>query len=144
MRNDIQIVINMVEDYAAEHGCDYGQAIEDLEFDGPNGSSGPTEEEKQVLYDHFSRVREDSEPKLKVLIIVPHYWGRGDTIDEAWQEVKNASYSNLRSLKSGPHKIVVGYDVGDAKLYVNEMGALCYPAETTYHVIHAHKTEDAS
>jgi hypothetical protein len=37
-------VVDMVLDYMAEHNCSLEEALSDLEFDGPNGSYGPTPE----------------------------------------------------------------------------------------------------
>ena len=58
----------------------------------------------------------------KVLIIVPNYWGKGDTITEAWAQVKKVSHTNLRSLKSGPHSIYFGHDTDNVKLALDEFG----------------------
>ena len=68
----------------------------------------------------------------KIIIVVPHYWGKGDTITEAWKNVKKESYKNLRELKSGPHAIFLGFDTEDAKFQVNNMGSLMYPSDTEY------------
>jgi hypothetical protein len=39
----------MVLDYSGEQQCSIEEAIADLEFDGPNGSYGPTKEEREYL-----------------------------------------------------------------------------------------------
>lgn len=39
----------MVLDYSGEQQCSIEDAIHDLEFDGPNGSYGPTKEERDEL-----------------------------------------------------------------------------------------------
>jgi len=58
----------------------------------------------------------------KILIIVPHYWGKGSTIAEAWRQVKKASYKNLRDLKRGSYAIYSGHDTEAVKLAVDDMG----------------------
>ena len=68
-------------------------------------------------------------PKLRILIVVPHYWGKGDTIDEAWTEVKKESFKNLRELKRDQHQIYVVWDTDDVKTHVNDMGGLCWPSD---------------
>lgn len=63
------------------------------------------------------------------MIIVPNYWGKGDTISEAWQQVKRESYGNLRELKSGPHTIHVVFDTDEVKSCLDEFGFnISYPA----------------
>jgi len=81
----------------------------------------------------------------KVLIIVPHYWGKAETIDGAWEQVKKESYRNLRELKSGPHGIYVVYDKEDVKSRVDEFGFnITYPEGYPPRRIHAHKLADNS
>jgi hypothetical protein len=46
----IQIVIG----YAAEYKCTIAESINDLEFDGPNGSEGPSREDTIRLLNHFN------------------------------------------------------------------------------------------
>ncbi len=76
---------------------------------------------------------------LKIMIVVPHYWGRGSTITKAWDQVKKASYKNLRELKRGPWRIFVVWDTEDVKTYVNEMGSICYPVDHPYTKIEENK-----
>lgn len=65
---------------------------------------------------------------MAVIIVVPYYWGRSETISGAWKQVKKESHSTMRELKSGPHKIYFTFDTEEVKTYVNEYGALCYPS----------------
>ena len=64
--------------------------------------------------------------EIKVLIIVPNYWGKGDTIAEAWTQLKKASYKNLRQLKTR-FKMYVVIDTDDVKSCVTDMGGISYP-----------------
>ena len=51
--------------------------------------------------------------KLKIMVVVPHYWGKGDTIDEAWKRVKRESCKTVPSMKKGPHTVYVCFDKTD-------------------------------
>ncbi len=55
MRHDMTDLelIQIVQDYAAQYKCSIADSIVDLEFDGPNGSSGPSESDVAMLYAHF-------------------------------------------------------------------------------------------
>ena len=44
----------MVADYAARYNCTLAESIQDLEFDGPEGSHGPSREDVDRLYSHFN------------------------------------------------------------------------------------------
>lgn len=48
-----QELCQMVSEYQARYNCGFADAIDDLEFDGPEGSSGPTERDRELLMDHF-------------------------------------------------------------------------------------------
>jgi len=65
--------------------------------------------------------------ETKVLILVPNYWGKGDTIREAWSQVKKASYKNLRDLKRGRYKIFSVTDTDEVKSRVDDLGGITYP-----------------
>ena len=43
----------IVTAYAEEYQCEILESIQDLEFDGPDGSHGPDPEDLQRLYKHF-------------------------------------------------------------------------------------------
>jgi len=62
----------------------------------------------------------------KILIVVPNYWGKGDTINEAWKQLKKVSYKNLRQLKTR-YKMFVVTDTDDVKSHVNELGGVVTP-----------------
>jgi len=50
-------LVSMVIEYADAYNCTIKIAINDLEFDGPYGSSGPSVEDQVALLNHFgSRV----------------------------------------------------------------------------------------
>lgn len=50
-------LIEMVIEYAIEYKCTIKESVDDLEFDGPNGSEGPSIEDTVRLLNHFgSRV----------------------------------------------------------------------------------------
>jgi hypothetical protein len=67
-------------------------------------------------------------PKLRIMIIIPHYWGKGDTITEAWKQVKKESGKTLRSMKSDRHQIYVCWDTEDVSTSLDEFGFnITYP-----------------
>lgn len=66
---------------------------------------------------------------LKILIVVPHYWGKASTLNEAWLQVKKQSHGDLRKLRAGPYKIFVVWDVDDQKSFVDEFGLMHSPAD---------------
>jgi len=75
--------------------------------------------------------------KVKIMIVVPNYWGKGDSIDEAWKKVREFSHRNLRELKSGPHIIYVVYDKGEQRSQLDEFGMnISYPEGYRPVVIH--------
>lgn len=50
-------LIEIVIEYAIEYKCTIKESVDDLEFDGPNGSGGPSIEDTVRLLNHFgSRV----------------------------------------------------------------------------------------
>jgi hypothetical protein len=49
-----QELVSIVEEYAAQYNCPIWDAIDDLEFDGPGGSYGPSFEDKARLQEHFA------------------------------------------------------------------------------------------
>lgn len=63
----------MVLDYSGEQQCDIKTAIEDLEFDGPNGSYGPTKEERAELL----KMHEEDEQWEKE---AAEYYGPGEDL----------------------------------------------------------------
>lgn len=74
----------------------------------------------------------EEKPKLKIMIMVPHYWGKADNIQDAWLQVKQTSYKNLRDLKRGPWRVFAVYDTENVKTHVDEMGSICYPRDHHY------------
>ncbi len=63
-------------------------------------------------------------PKLVVVIVVPHYWGKGETIDAAWKRLREESGGTLRDLKRGSYRVNVVPETDEFKAYVDEMGTL--------------------
>jgi hypothetical protein len=49
VNNALMEMWEMALDYSGEMQCSIEDAIYDLEFDGPNGSYGPTKEERDAL-----------------------------------------------------------------------------------------------
>lgn len=74
----------------------------------------------------------------KILIIVPNYWGKGETIAEAWQQVKKASYSNLRDLKRGKWAMYSGHDTEAVKMHVDDFGSVCHDRDYPLTEIEVH------
>lgn len=58
----------------------------------------------------------------KVLVIVPHYWGKGDTITEAWKQVRAAGYSGRKW--SGKYRIYAVEDTDEVKVRVTDLGGI--------------------
>ena len=48
-----QELCKIVEDYANRYKCDVEKSIDDLEFDGPDGSFGPDADDVAKLRAHF-------------------------------------------------------------------------------------------
>jgi hypothetical protein len=71
----------------------------------------------------------NEDAQLRILIVVPHYWGKAKTINEAWQQVKKYSGKDLRRLRGGPHKIYAVWDLDDQKSRLDEFGMLHSPAD---------------
>lgn len=46
-------LVTIVAEYAAEFGITPAESIHDLEFDGPNGSTGPSLNDLERLTRHF-------------------------------------------------------------------------------------------
>jgi hypothetical protein len=75
----------------------------------------------------------------EVLIIVPNYWGKGTTITEAWKQVKEASYKNLRELRSGQWIMYFGHDTEEVGLRVDDFGNVCHHSDYPIYPIESHK-----
>ena len=45
---------DIVIEYAGQYNCSMKESIDDLEFDGPGGSFGPSQDDKNRLYDFFN------------------------------------------------------------------------------------------
>lgn len=63
-----------------------------------------------------------SELKARVMIVIPNYWGKGDTITEAWFQVKKECGQHLTSMKASRHRIYVCWDTEDVKTRIDEFG----------------------
>lgn len=53
--NALKEVVSIVCEYAEQYDCSIEESINDLEFDGPNGSYGPSECDRQQLREYFSK-----------------------------------------------------------------------------------------
>ncbi len=70
----------------------------------------------------------DTEYRLKVVVIVPHYWGKGDTLAEAWANVESASCKPAREFRKGKHVVYVVAETDDCKARCDEVsGGLIVP-----------------
>jgi hypothetical protein len=65
-----------------------------------------------------------TQPKLVVVILVPHYWGKGETIKAAWKRITQESGTTMRELKRNPYRINVVPETEDFSAYVDSMGTL--------------------
>lgn len=75
--------------------------------------------------------------KVKIMIVVPNYWAKGETIDEAWKAVRGIAGGNLRDLKRGKHMIYVCFDKEDVQTRLDEFGMnISYPQGYPPVVIH--------
>lgn len=77
-------------------------------------------------------------PKLRIMIMVPNYWGKADTVSEAWSNVKKECGKSLRDLKRGKWRIYVVWDTEDVKTHIDDMGGICYPSGHHYTMIDEH------
>jgi hypothetical protein len=48
-----QDLCKMVLAYATRYECTIAESIEDLDFDGPDGNFGPSEDDIKKLHNHF-------------------------------------------------------------------------------------------
>jgi len=82
-----------------------------------------------------------------ILIMIQNYWGRGRTIDEAWNNVRSEAGGTLAQLKKQTHLIysVLHYESKkkDETIFchVNAMGSLCSHVDYPPHLIAEHKTK---
>jgi hypothetical protein len=69
------------------------------------------------------------EYRLKVVVIVPHYWGKGDTIAEAWGNVEaESSTAARRHKKDGKFAVYMVAETDDCKARCDEIsGGLIVP-----------------
>ncbi|MDJ0952445.1 MAG: hypothetical protein QNJ81_02075 [Acidimicrobiia bacterium] len=75
--------------------------------------------------------------ETKIMIVVPNYWAKGDSIDDAWKNLRGIAGRNLRDLKAGSHMIYVCYDKGELKSRLDEFGMnISYPEGYPPTVIH--------
>jgi len=83
--------------------------------------------------------------KVVIIIMVQHYWGRGESITEAWENVKKESGQTLRDLKRGSHLIYSAFDyITDdekttIKSYVDGFGSVNYHRDYPATIIHQQK-----
>jgi hypothetical protein len=70
---------------------------------------------------------EDTTIKLRVLVMVPHYWGKADTLAEAWKNVCRESGKSKTELRRGQYRVYACADRGDAKTYVDGYGRMMCP-----------------
>jgi hypothetical protein len=54
---NIDLLVEMIDDYMAQYNCPLHEAIADLEFDGPQGSHGPSKEQLKAINDYFAARR---------------------------------------------------------------------------------------
>jgi len=72
-------------------------------------------------------MKDDDTIKLRVLINVPHYWGKGDTLAEAWKNVCSESCKTKTELRRGWFRVYAVADKGDAKSRIDEYGRFLTP-----------------
>lgn len=72
---------------------------------------------------------ERTPPMPKLIVIVPHSWGKGDSLTEAWKNVAKHAGTTVAKAKRGQHLVYFGHDTESVPIYVNEMGALCHHAD---------------
>lgn len=65
---------------------------------------------------------------VRVVVIVPHYWGKGESLAEAWQNVRDAGgHKPRREYERGAHGVYVVCETPDCKARVDELGNLVTP-----------------
>lgn len=66
--------------------------------------------------------------KLSVLIMVPNYWGKADTLAGAWKNVCSESCKTKTELRRGKYAVYIVGDCGDAKSHIDGYGSFLTPA----------------
>lgn len=77
--------------------------------------------------------------KVKIMVVIPHYWAKGGTIDEAWRNVRDIAGGTLREHKKDKHIIYVCFDKEDGSIstYLDDLGMnVSYPSGFPPIVIH--------
>ena len=88
-----------------------------------NAGSGPPGNRRPTINDGVIMSENKLEGiEIKVLIIVPNYWGKAGTIEEAWKNVRQVSGKNLRDLRRGNYQIYVAFDREDVKTKLDSYG----------------------
>lgn len=88
-----------------------------------------------------------AEVKPVILVMVQYYWGRGETIAEAWKKVSEVSGRTVAKLKRDSHLIYSAFDyITDdeettVKTYINDMGSTCYHRDYPPTIIVEHKAK---
>ena len=70
---------------------------------------------------------EDTQPlaRLCFIVIVPNYWGKGKTIEQAWENVSDECGKSKAELKrAGYYAVVVMPETATFKAYVDELGRM--------------------
>lgn len=68
-----------------------------------------------------------------IIVVIPHYWGRGKTVKEAWARLKQERSMPMRELQKKPHQIYAVFGTDEA--FIDEMGSLRYPKECQHAII---------
>lgn len=63
-------------------------------------------------------------PRLVVIIIVHNYWGKGETIQKAWNQVTKVSGRSKTSHKREGYCIRVVPETDDCPAYLDEMSCM--------------------
>jgi len=74
-------------------------------------------------------------PVPKILILRQHYWGKADTIPEAWKQLSKVSGYTVRQLKREPWVMYSVNDYGDVPVRVDGMGSICHHERYPIHEI---------
>lgn len=63
-------------------------------------------------------------PKLAVIVMVPHYWGKAATLAKAWQRVVRESGKSQKELKRGSYRVIVLPETDEQPARVDQMGTV--------------------
>jgi len=119
-----------------------GTLIPDLEDSGMNATAEDFQTAADMVEEMLPANAPDGTPKI--LIMRQHYYGKGKTVTEAWQSLKDVSGYTLRQLKKEPWVMYFGHDTEEVPFWVNNMGSICHHVDYPFTEIDSNLPENKS